>query len=371
MKRWLFMALALLGCKREPWALPASQRCEESFEEGARRVFREEGERREAQFQQAILRPNRELVRNGHLLEGTLDRFVSEGQQLFVEDAPWRDGPSPSVNPLRLGRLGADATRCAGCHHKGGLGGSGSRADLTFFDARGDDTSTARERLPRMLAGAALLELAARDEAGRVAFGWARGRPQTLREMVAFSARTHLAERATDAEIDALTAWIASIPTPIESDPPSQSLTERARRGARLFERFRCGACHSPSLAVQRSTLSLSEGRSLDLRMRLSHDGRPPYRVHAFTDLREHDMGAALADRDGRRTWVSAPLWGVASRGPYLHDGRATTVLAAIRMHDGEARPSREAFEAHPEGPTDLLAYLQSLDRAPCMQGSP
>lgn len=364
-------ALALGACTREPWVIPATARCEESFEEGARRVFREAGERREAQFAQAHFGLDRARERERRLRTNRYDVFVREGERLFTEDAPWRNERAPTINPLRRGSHAADATRCAGCHHKGGLGGSGSRADLAFFDARGDDVTTARERLPRMLAGAALLELAARGAPDRTPFGWARGRPTTLRAMVEWSATTHLAERPTPAEIDALTAWIASVPAPIESDPPVDSLGVRVRRGARLFEELRCSACHTPALDVRESTITLSEGRSIDLRARLSRDGRPPFRVHAFTDLRAHDMGPALADRDGRRAWITPPLWGVASRGPFLHDGRAQTVLAAILAHDGEALASRRALEARSEGPTDLLAFLQSLDRAPCVQGSP
>lgn len=367
------LVASMVGCRREPWVIARGAR-EESFEEGARRVFRAAQERREAQFLQAIHRENRELARNARLLANDLDAFVTEGERLFVEDAPWRDGPAPTVNPLRVAprfQRAADATRCAGCHHRGGLAGSGSRADLAFFDAREDRTSTARERLPKMLAGAALLELATHGAPDRVPFGWARGRPRTLRAMVEWSAQTHLAERPTPAEIDALTTWIASVPPPIESDPPAQSLLERVSRGAALFTELRCDRCHTPSLPARDTILALSDGRSLDLRMQLSVDGRPPYRVRAYSDLREHDMGPALADRDGRRTWVSAPLWGLASRGPYLHDGRASTVLEAIRAHDGEARGAREALEQLPHGPTDLLAFLQSLDRAPSFQGSP
>lgn len=365
------LASSLVACSREPWVVPATARCEESFEEGARRVFREAGERREAQFAEAYHRRDRAADRAHRLRTNRYDVFAREGERLFTEDAPWSAGPAPTVDPLRRGTRGADATRCAGCHHKGGLGGSGSRADLAFFDARGDDVSTARERLPRMLAGAALLELAARGQPERTPFGWAKGRPTTLRAMVEWSAATHLAERPTAADLDALTTYVASIPAPIESDPPVDSLGVRVRRGARAFEELRCNGCHTPALDVRESTIALSDGRSLDLRARLSRDGRPPFRVHAYTDLRAHDMGPALADRDGRRTWVTPPLWGLASRGPFLHDGRAQTVLAAILAHDGEALASRRALDQRAEGPADLLAFLQSLDRAPCIQGSP
>jgi CxxC motif-containing protein (DUF1111 family) len=57
-------------------------------------------------------------------------------------------------------------------------------------------------------------------------------------------------------------------------------------------------------------------------------------------------------------------LWGAAASPPYLHDGRATTLEAAILAHDGEAREAREAYEAlstFERGAIHL--FLFSLDR--------
>jgi CxxC motif-containing protein (DUF1111 family) len=33
--------------------------------------------------------------------------------------------------------------------------------------------------------------------------------------------------------------------------------------------------------------------------------------------------------------WRTAPLWGVADSGPYLHDGRANSLAEAIELHGG------------------------------------
>jgi CxxC motif-containing protein (DUF1111 family) len=85
--------------------------------------------------------------------------------------------------------------------------------------------------------------------------------------------------------------------------------------------------------------------------------------VPLFSDLRTHDMGPILADVDmngsaiaqgtdvaGRciqsRYFVTRPLWGVGDTGPWLHDGRATTLLEAITLHRGEAAPVVAAFNA-------------------------
>jgi CxxC motif-containing protein (DUF1111 family) len=80
-------------------------------------------------------------------------------------------------------------------------------------------------------------------------------------------------------------------------------------------------------------------------------DGAP---VHAFTDLRLHDMGPDLDDgiaEDGARPgeWRTAPLWDVAeslAQGGLLHDGRARNIAEAVAAHGGEAAAARARFNA-------------------------
>jgi hypothetical protein len=57
--------------------------------------------------------------------------------------------------------------------------------------------------------------------------------------------------------------------------------------------------------------------------------------------------------------WRTPPLWGVADSAPYLHDGRAATLLEAIVLHGGEAKPCTERFLALPAG--DRMAILEFL----------
>jgi CxxC motif-containing protein (DUF1111 family) len=46
----------------------------------------------------------------------------------------------------------------------------------------------------------------------------------------------------------------------------------------------------------------------------------------------------------------------------YLHDGRATTLRDAIRLHGGEGGRSRTAFDRLPPSQQErLLAFLRSL----------
>jgi hypothetical protein len=249
------------------------------------------------------------------------------------------------------------------------LGGSGSFADRAFFDARGDDVWSARARLPRMLAGAALLELAARGDPALRPFGWQPGRPRRLREMVRWSAETHLGEASSDDEADALSVFLALLPPPRRIDPGRPSLVLRARRGAEVFAALGCDGCHVERLPVESPILELSGGRRLDLSALLSDTGEPPFAVHAFSDLRVHHLGPELAEGDGpdRDAFVTAPLWGLGSRGAFLHDGRATTADEAIRAHGGEAAKARAAYVKLDERRADLDLFLATLGRTPRM----
>ena len=74
-------------------------------------------------------------------------------------------------------------------------------------------------------------------------------------------------------------------------------------------------------------------------------------------------LGDGIAQGDASPTEMrTSPLWGLRSRTTYLHDGRATTVDAAIRAHAGEGAGSAEAYaKLSPVEQQQLLAFLNSL----------
>ena len=98
--------------------------------------------------------------------------------------------------------------------------------------------------------------------------------------------------------------------------------------------------------------------------------------VPLFSDLRTHDMGDGLKDPVPQGTdvdcisvaprfFLTRPLWGVADTGPWLHDGRARTLLEAIQLHmsDGsEANPVIQTFNQLNSAEQDaVVAFLLSL----------
>jgi CxxC motif-containing protein (DUF1111 family) len=170
---------------------------------------------------------------------------------------------------------------------------------------------------------------------------------------------------------------MAQLETPIVVPPAAPDLFARFARGEAAFAQAGCAECHRGDLVLRESTWversDTTDGPGVTVE--LLRDGDAPRgsgRVRLFSDLKRHDMGASLAERVDApsgvpaRVFLTRPLWGLAESAPYLHDGRASTIVEAIRAHDGEARAARDAFAALPaESRIDLEIFLRSLSRAP------
>ena len=149
------------------------------------------------------------------------------------------------------------------------------------------------------------------------------------------------------ADLDRVADYMRLIAAPARSGPTD---TPAVRGGQTLFNTINCVACHVPSLQTGPSKIAALANRSVAL----------------YSDLLLHDMGA-LGDgiaqgAAGPREMRTAPLWGLGRRNVYLHDGRAATLDAAIRAHDGEAAGSRARYvRLGATQQQQLLAFLRSL----------
>ena len=169
-------------------------------------------------------------------------------------------------------------------------------------------------------------------------------------------------------EISAMSIWAGCLP------PPTQRRRNAAaRRGQKLFRgvSLDCAGCHVPDYVTESSVLTFAFPeiptdpdanvyRSIDLkRCRFPRAGKG-VRVRVYSDLKTHDMGSDYAGVVV--PFLSAKLWGVADTAPYLHDGRATTLDAAILGHGGEADFSADAYRRLGlEEKKDLIAFLRTL----------
>lgn len=181
--------------------------------------------------------------------------------------------------------------------------------------------------------------------------------------------------------------YLSRLELPVMIPPEDPPLLERHGRGSELFESAGCAACHVPSLPLADPKLTIAPGLVVDLlaegeaprpRADVYGPGTGGIPIFLFSDLKRHHMGDALGRRRGGEPaygasgdlpadeFLTRPLWGVADTAPYLHDGRATTLDDAIRLHGGEAAPAAAAFEAlSPDERADLRIFLLSLTRYP------
>jgi mono/diheme cytochrome c family protein len=353
----ILITVLLLSCGGPRWEAPPESPAPD-LESGTRAALREAAQQREEAFIEALEPGTRAKVRAARLARGTVEDFEAVGRELFSLDTPWSDGPAPTLQPLESkDGKSADSTRCLGCHRQGGMGGSGSYADLAYFGGDGDDALTAQPLLPKMIAGAALLELAGQQSTAPP-FGWFPGRPQTLRAMVEWSAARHLGVKLSADELDALTVYLALLPPPAPVTPEFQSVAPRVRSGKERFVALGCAQCHQESLPVRATVLSLSGGRRLDLKSRLARDEQGAFTVTAWTDRKPHVV------EDGKPAVLTPALWGVASRSMLWHDGRTSSLWDVIDLHGAEAAKARDAFRAadHPHQ-QDVVLFLQALGR--------
>ena len=114
--------------------------------------------------------------------------------------------------------------------------------------------------------------------------------------------------------------------------PPAKKLTNF--EGRNLFATTGCTQCHTPMMKTG-PNLSVSAFNYKE--------------VWLYSDLLLHNMGS-LGDGIVQETatgkdFRTPPLWGAAFSAPYLHDGRAPTIDAAIRAHDGEGRLVKERYQ--------------------------
>jgi mono/diheme cytochrome c family protein len=124
--------------------------------------------------------------------------------------------------------------------------------------------------------------------------------------------------------------------------------------GARVFASTGCTLCHTPRYMTGNSAVAALANKNVDL----------------FSDLLIHDMGVGLADgvsqgEAGPREFRTAPLWGVGKRVFFLHDGRTSNLITAIRVHASTGSEANGVVNnwvnLTERQKQDLLNFLRSL----------
>ena len=140
--------------------------------------------------------------------------------------------------------------------------------------------------------------------------------------------------------------------------PPSDS----SQHGSDLFTSVGCALCHTPALQTGAAVADGDEGAPSAA---LSNQ-----QARLFSDLLVHHMGTGLADgitqgAAGPDEFRTAPLWGVGQRTFFLHDGRTSNLIHAIRFHGSEGSEANHVvqnfFELSAHEQQDLINFLRSL----------
>jgi CxxC motif-containing protein (DUF1111 family) len=128
------------------------------------------------------------------------------------------------------------------------------------------------------------------------------------------------------------------------------------QNGLAQFKAAGCALCHTPSMMTDASDFAPAALSNVQ--------------ANLFSDLLLHHMGENLNDgvtqgAAGPDQFRTAPLWGIGQRAFFLHDGRTSDLLAAIKAHasrGSEANGVIQNFNRLTESQQqDLLNFLRSL----------
>lgn len=217
-----------------------------------------------------------------------LDRAAEAGRQIF------HDAVNTHLTP-------SGVVACASCHPDGGEDG------LRWFL----HTPTVARKLRRT-------PPAWTAEPGLAPFHW-DGEFADAAELTRATIRGLMDGDGLVVDVAAVAAWMHAAPPPPGRPAWGDADAASIARGAAEFEAAGCAECHPAPL---------------------------------FADGLRHGVVEPSADADARLDAVDTPtLRGVRGRAPFLHDGRAPDLAAAVEAHDGVTVGDMPA----------LVRYLESL----------
>lgn len=202
------------------------------------------------------------------------------------------------------------------------------------------------------------------------------------------------------ADVTALVIFQATLPVPGRVIPRDPTVENEVRAGEQLFQQIGCAHCHVPQLVLDKNGWVFVEPGPFDgdistatppervLQIDLRDDALPRprlvlqqgvMRVPLYSDFKLHDITSGRDDpnRDalnmhtemgsekffrGTTRFLTRRLWGVASAPRYFHNGRYTTLRAAVLAHAGDARDGARKFKALSKAEQDaVITFLESL----------
>jgi CxxC motif-containing protein (DUF1111 family) len=132
--------------------------------------------------------------------------------------------------------------------------------------------------------------------------------------------------------------------------------------GRGLFAKAGCVHCHTPALTTGKK---IASGSSTSPSVALSNQT-----ANLYSDLLVHHMGNGLADGiaqggAGPDEFRTAPLWGVGQRIFFLHDGRTSNIVEAVKAHKSVGSEANKVIHNFDKLTTpeqqDIINFLRAL----------
>jgi CxxC motif-containing protein (DUF1111 family) len=140
----------------------------------------------------------------------------------------------------------------------------------------------------------------------------------------------------------------------LSAAPSPAAATNQTTQGFNQFVNIGCADCH-----IQHHTTGKSP-----------FTGQSNVQFSPFSDIALHNMGEGLQDQVSQgaangQQFRTAPLWGVGQRVFFLHDGRTSDVVQAIRAHASEGSEANQVIanfnRLSPSDQQAIVAFLRSL----------
>jgi CxxC motif-containing protein (DUF1111 family) len=149
----------------------------------------------------------------------------------------------------------------------------------------------------------------------------------------------------------------------LKAPPPdaNRAATSDARAGRELFDKLGCETCHKSTIVTARPG-TLINGGALKVTDALGNKI-----IHPFSDYLLHDIdtGDGIVQNGGastRNKVRTSALWGLRTRGRFMHDGLSLSLEDAIERHGGQALGARRAFRDLRRSDQDkVIEFLMSL----------
>ena len=151
-------------------------------------------------------------------------------------------------------------------------------------------------------------------------------------------------------DVDLFRDFMAFLAPPAPAAPTPSTI-----KGQATFAAIGCANCHTPTLITDQS----------DTAPALSQ-----VPANLFSDLALHHMGFRLADgitqgNAGPDQFRTPPLWGLGQRVFFLHDGRTSDLVEAIREHQSQGSEANKVIYNYENlsrrDKQDLILFLRSL----------